>query len=176
MPAERWLPIDHWPYEVSDHGRVRRSLPALGTRPGRILSPFSNHKGYLFVTLSHLPRSRRVAVHHAVLAAFVGAAPGPVGLRGHEFQANHRDGDKTNNALGNLEWVTAKENYAHAVRMGLMAHGERSACAILTAAKVRDIRRRLRAGDLQRDIAADEGVGSHTISDIKHRRTWRHVA
>ncbi len=171
MPAaERWLPVDGWPYEVSDHGGVRRdSTAARGTRPRRTLLPFSNPKGYVSVTLCDAPRERRVFVHTLVLVAFVGVAP--VG-----FQANHLGGDKANNRLTNLEWVTPKENYAHAVRSGLTARGERNGSAILTVAKVREVRTRIRAGERQKDIAEVFGVSRQSVGDITAGRTWGHVA
>ena len=176
MPAERWLPIEGWPYEVSDHGRVRRSSPACGTRPGRVRRLGRTKRGYLGLSLSDSPRRSQIVVHRLVAAAFIIPPRGPTGRGADEYQINHRDGDKANNTPANLEWVTPAENYAHAVRMGLMARGERHWNAILTTAGVTNIRTRLRAGDRQQDIATALGVSARTISDIKNDRTWRHTA
>jgi hypothetical protein len=45
-----------------------------------------------------------------------------IGKRPKGYEINHKDGKKSNNRLNNLEWVTPKENYHHAVKLGLMPH------------------------------------------------------
>lgn len=171
MPAERWLPIEGWPYEVSDHGRVRHAK----TKRVRRLGLHKN--GYLRVDLYDAPRrSPSIMVHHLVAVAFIGPSPGPIGCGADEYQINHRDGSGTNNRPRNIEWVTGAENNAHAARMGLKAHGERHWNATLTAASVRKIRLRLRAGDRHRHIARDFGVSHQSITSINTGRRWRHVA
>ena len=176
MPAaECWLPIEGWPYEVSDHGRVRRTSPACGTRPGRVLRLQRDRYGYLHVDLRHAPRASRVLVHHLVLVAFVGVAPGPRGRGRSEFQANHRDGHKGNNASANLEWVTGLENNRHAASTGLKARGSRHHNAVLDPTKVRSIRELLALGKRQIDIAREFRVSISTISLVKTGRLWGHV-
>lgn len=173
---ERWCPVAGWPYEVSDLGRVRRTSAAAATRPGRILKPEVSRGGYLRVRLYEAPRACVPSVHHLVLTAFVGAAPGSVGRGRDDFQANHRDGDKANNTPSNLEWVTTPQNHAHAAEHGLKARGESHGMAILTTAKVRRIRVRLRHGHRHHDIASEAGVSRPTVTAIHNGRIWRHVA
>lgn len=106
-------------YQVSDQGRVRsidrmvravskagreyqRKVRGVVLRPGRC-------RGYLIVNLHPLGT---IAVHLVVARAFVdGFAAG--------LEANHKDGDKENNAALNLEWVTHRENQIHATDTGL---------------------------------------------------------
>jgi len=93
-------------------------------------------------------------------------------------QVNHINGIKTDYSLDNLEWVTAKENNAHAIYTGLreVARGERIKCSKLKAVQIPDIRRKIISGNFsRRDIANMYGVGVSTIDDIAHNRTWRHV-
>lgn len=55
-------------------------------------------------------KARKVLWHRAVLSAHTGAS---------DLQCNHKDGDKSNNALSNLEWVTQSANMLHAEELGL---------------------------------------------------------
>lgn len=92
-------------YEVSDRGRVRR-------KRGGIIKPFYNGRGYLRVQLYNgifgVSRKTRVCsfVHAIVMAAFIGPR-----IEGEEI--NHKDKDRENNALTNLEYVTQLENTRH---------------------------------------------------------------
>lgn len=107
-------------YEISDDGRVRRVGRAArngkghggGVRLGHVLSPLKNHRGYRAVQLWRDGRATMRLIHVLVAEAFLG--PVPAGR-----EVNHRDGNKTHNALPNLEYVTRSENAEHAYRIGL---------------------------------------------------------
>lgn len=93
--------------EISDLGRIRSNL-----RDGRILKPTEDKKGYLRIkiTLNRVHHSYKV--HRMVAEAFI---PNPEG----KAQVNHKDGNKKNNAVSNLEWVSNAENMRHAYENGL---------------------------------------------------------
>ena len=84
-------------YEVSNLGRVKN------IETGRILKPFKDTNGYLILKLSKDGTRRTVKVHRLVALAFL---PNPQNLP----QVNHKDENKTNNAVSNLEWCTAGYN------------------------------------------------------------------
>ena len=87
---------------VSSHGRVR-------FRSGRISSGFRNQQGYARVNLGLAGRPLTVVyVHQLVVRAFVGPPP-----TSEHTQVNHKDGNKANNAVCNLEYATPRENRAH---------------------------------------------------------------
>lgn len=68
--------------------------------------------GYKVVCLSRYNKQKCIRVHKIVCSEFNRAgAPDEV--------VNHIDGDKMNNRADNLEWVTQKENWEHAIRNGL---------------------------------------------------------
>lgn len=96
--------------EVSSYGRVRSNL-----RDGRILKATVDSKGYLRlrITLNRVKYSYKV--HRLVAEAFI---PNP----DRKPQVNHIDGNKTNNSVANLEWVSNKENAHHAINTGLFAN------------------------------------------------------
>lgn len=135
------------------------------------LAGHTNKCGYLAVSFSREGR-RTVTVftHRVVWEALRG--PIPDGM-----YVNHRDGDKTNNAIDNLELVTHSENMKHARRTGLLNQwGEANPSAKLTESNVREIRARLAAGETGLSLAAQYGVTSSVISSIKNRRSWARVA
>ena len=92
-------------------------------------------------------------------------------------EVNHKDGDKWNWKLSNLEVVTRKENIVHSFETGLnKGHvGEKHGQAILTEVNVREIRKRLDEGEKGKNLAKEFGVSPVTISAIKKRRIWGHL-
>lgn len=97
---EIWKKIKgHETYEVSNLGRVK----SLKYGKERILKPVINNHGYAFVNL-YSGSGKVKTIHRLVAAAFLGES---------ELQVNHKDGEKLNNALDNLEYVSNRDNVAH---------------------------------------------------------------
>ena len=98
---EIWCPIKGYEglYEVSDKGMVK----SIGYGKERILSPGKLQNGYLRVNLCKNGEKKNLLVHRLVAQAFI---PNPDNLP----QVNHRDEDKTNNSVQNLEWCDRKYN------------------------------------------------------------------
>lgn len=83
------------------------------TRKGKILNPCLNNNGYYCVSISDKNQKERVYVVHRLVAKTFLENPE------NKPQINHKDGNKLNNSVENLEWVTAKENIDHAFLTGL---------------------------------------------------------
>jgi hypothetical protein len=163
---EQWREVEGWPYEVSDQGRVRRTLGVKGTRAGHILTPNVGDR-YPVVALSKGGKPKRFRVHVLVAAAFLG--PRPAG-----FDVNHINGDKTDNRAANLEYVDRSGNLAHAAAMGLSGTGENRYNSRLTEADVRRIRDLAAEGRLQREIAEEYGLIQPYVSKIIRGERWGH--
>lgn len=140
---ETWADIKGYEgyYQVSTHGRVRARARVvtckngmLKSLPDKILTPHFNTNGYLWVYLAKDGVKRFWFIHRLVALTFV---ENPTG----KTFVNHLSGIKTVNIPENLEWVTRKENVAHAFDTGLMSHaGEKNSQSKLTIERVRQIR------------------------------------
>ena len=121
---EIWKPVKDYEglYEVSDLGRVR-SLDRIVIQDckwgsecnhiynGKILKP-RYHNGYVNVRLNKNGKPKTRNIHRIVAEAFI---PNPENKK----TINHKDGNKSNNKVDNLEWATDSEQQLHAYKMGL---------------------------------------------------------
>lgn len=166
--TEVWKEIEGWPdYAVSDLGRVMRTTTYGRGKAGTIRTPVFV-SGYAAVTLTHRSGARKLlTIHGLVASAFLGPAPQP------NMEINHKDADRKNPALTNLEWMTKGQNRKHGYEVGFAdAKGERNGHAKLTEEKVRDIR----SSRLNRyRLAAKHNVSTATIRDVQSGRTWGHL-
>lgn len=100
-------------YYVTDDGRV------WSDKSKKFMAQSEDKNGYMKVGLSSLDlppkKVHRYSVHRLIMENFC-----PVeGME--KLQVNHKDGNKKNNCLDNLEWVTCEENIQHAIEHGLRA-------------------------------------------------------
>lgn len=121
-----------------------------------------NSKGYENVSIN----GKLHKVHRLVAEAFI---PNPQGLP----QVNHKDGNKLNNEVSNLEWATASQNTKHAYEMGLMnKQGTNNGRAILNDDIVRHIRT---SGMSAKQVAEEYGLEYTSAWKVVTGRTWKHV-
>lgn len=91
-------------YQVSNYGRVR-SLHYCGKGPIKVLKQSTNN-GYMTVCLSSYSKRSYFLVHRLVATAFL---PNANNLP----EVNHKDEDKTNNHVDNLEWMSKQDNIVY---------------------------------------------------------------
>ena len=98
-------------YQVSNLGRVKALKKewlshhtAILTHGEKIIKPYLNHNGYLRVALSKDNKYHKFPVHRLVANAFIGKQPSD------DYVINHKDYNRQNNCVDNLEWLTQKEN------------------------------------------------------------------
>ena len=154
-------------YRVSAEGNV------LSLRRNRLLSTRRvNAAGYCIVILCNAGKHKTIAIHRLVATAFLGESPLPV---------NHRNGVKRDNRIENLEFLTAKENTAHAIRLGLWNPredhlGEKNPQAKLNRVYVKKIREMAAEGMSDEVLARVYGVSSAAIRHVVAGSRWSHVA
>ena len=170
---EIWKPVIGYEgfYEVSNLGHIRTLKKYSAYGYGYILNPKPTRRGYLRVTLRNRGQRRTTFIHVLVLEAFV--SPRPEGT-----VANHKNCNKVDNCVENLEWITQRENVKHAIRNDhfFMPRGEQHGESKLTADQVRQIRHRYAQGDYtQQEIANDYSVSDVLISRIVNHKNWKHI-
>jgi HNH endonuclease/NUMOD4 motif len=170
--AEIWKPVSlpdfEKDYEVSSQGRIRRVTRCKGQKDPHLLKNEVIRNGYFRVCLHNDKGRTKVLVHRLVALAFIG--PIPEGL-----QVNHKDGDKVNNSVDNLEYVTLQENVRHRDENGLgrfLKHEEHN-MAKLNWSAVRAIRRGIACGVKHTQLSVMYGVTLQTIHSIVKGKTWK---
>lgn len=102
---EIWQTIRDYPrYEISSLGNIRNNK--------QNIKSYVTPKGYLRVQLSHEGQQKNFMVHRLVAESFI---PNP----DNKPEVNHKDSDRKNNHVDNLEWVTSSENVLHGYEDGL---------------------------------------------------------
>ena len=96
-------------YSISNDGQVRND------KTNKILSQ-STQQDYKHVTLNINGKAKRMKVHRLVAQTFLENPE-------NKPYVNHKDGNRSNNNVNNLEWVTPSENTQHAVKTGLFISG-----------------------------------------------------
>jgi DNA-binding transcriptional regulator YiaG len=177
MQKEIWKPVKNYEglYEVSNFGRMR-SLPkewmagwnsVTRSHKGFLLKPGKGRDGYLSVSLSKEGKIKHHSVHRIVLQSFIGESV---------LDCNHKDGDKENNYLNNLEYCSTSENIKHAYRTGLKSNkGEKGSAAKLNNAIIRNIREN-KFNLTKAELAACFEVSISNIKMIISRKTWVNVS
>lgn len=181
MENEIWVDVEEFDnyYQISNYGRLRSkkrkiksAIQSCGYRfnTPRIMFPQNNGKGYLQYYVSF--NNKRVMKYaHRLVAKYF--------LSNHlnHPEVNHIDGDKSNNNVKNLEWVTIQENQIHAVKNGLSPSGENSKLAKLSKMQIIALRRLFRMNPKfnKLQIAKKLGVRDTTIHKIINNQRWKYL-
>ena len=149
-------------YQVSKSGKIR-SL--------RVINTSHKYDRYLKVCISNSDCTRKTVRIHRVVAETFLADSMSEGL-----VVNHKDGNRRNNSVENLEWITQKDNIAHAIMMGLNnIRGESNSRAKLNNKLVLEIRKMSSDGATVSAIASKLNYNYNTILDVVRFKTWKDV-
>lgn len=156
-------------FEASTDGKIRNA------KTQKIYKTFVNKNGYeqICVSLGHRNRKKVFRVHRAILETFM---PNPE----NKPEVNHKDGNKLNNHVSNLEWATESENIRHAYDNGLASalRGTENPWAKLTAEDVLYIREHYIPYDSvygARALGRKFGVNKNTIRNIANGKSYVNV-
>lgn len=165
-------------YEVSDTGLVRskRRIVTNGKLNGNLtinekLLKMDLSAAYPRVTLSKEGKTYRFSVHRLVAQAFI---PNP----DNKPMVNHKNGNKLDACVENLEWVTASENCKHALdtQLATPVKGENHGCAILTEKQVLEMRQLYDETEMtHQQIANLFGVDRRSASEVISSVSWKHL-
>lgn len=180
---EIWKKIDKYSdYEVSNLGNVKSLERTVVRKNGRkhhvkskILKQYCDKTGYMIVCLpdySFPRKERNFRVHRLVASSFI---PNPK----NKPQVNHKDGNKKNNIVDNLEWCTNGENQIHAFRLGLKHNkvvsgydNKMSKEIIMCDKSGKEIKR---FGSI-REAERETGIFNPNIRDVAKHKKGHHTA
>jgi len=153
----------HPDYMITNDGEV------YSLRMKKWLIPVKNRDGYWTYRLS----GKTKQAQRLVLESFIGPCPS------RRHRANHKDGNKINNLLTNLEWVTHQQNIQHSYtvlkRQAARTVGSKNPMSRLDETKVKEIKLLITQDLPYKKIAQKYKVSVMSICNIAVGRTWRHV-
>jgi len=171
---EKWKNITGYNnYYVSTEGRVKSKNDKGNWGNERILKIIERKSGYCVVNLYSYSdgnkKMKQCRVHKLVAKAFI---PNPK----NKPLINHIDGDKTNNSVNNLEWVTHSENMNHSYKNGFHNQPSGQKTTKLTPKEVKEIRNRYKKEDIsQYNLSIEYNVCESTIRNVVNRNSWKWV-
>lgn len=149
-------------YPLNEHENYVFSTEGIRNRDkSNMMRKYVCPKGYIRYPLKKDGKLKWISFHRLIAKTFI---PNPLNLP----DVNHIDGDKFNNNVENLEWVTKRQNAKHAMDTGL-------AKVKLNQEKANEIRKLFSETIISRkDLAAKYGVDIKTIKDILVKKTWNY--
>lgn len=173
IQGEKWKQAEGYSpnYYVSNMGRIltltahnKPSNPAI-MKPAQDFDKRRNEKGYLRTVMD----GKSIRVHRIVAQTWI---PNP----DNKPFVNHKNGDKADNRVDNLEWCDNSENMVHAYRHGLIKvnRGDNNCHSRLTEEQVRCFKREWKYGRkmTRKEYAKKLGVSEATLKDIIRGRSW----
>lgn len=166
-------------YAVTEDGRVwshpRLCIGGQKRQPigGRFMkihqvAPNRTNHSYSYVDLYKGCKRKREYLHRLVAKAFI---PNPLNLP----EVNHKNYDRTDNSIFNLEWMSKIDNMRHGLLKRKTALGEDASRTKLKTSQILEIRRLATNGTSRYELATNFQMSYSGIKAIIKRETWKHI-
>jgi hypothetical protein len=163
-------------YQISSWGRVKSLSRRMWVGRGwtiskeKILRAHNTGKGYLQTFFTKDYKKYYPLIHRLVAEVFI---QNPLNLP----DINHKDGNKSNNYVNNLEWCTKKQNTQYGIKLGLIKiTGDDNGNSKLKKDFVMEIIKKHRTENYTQQQLADEyGVCRGHIGRIVNNKSWKHI-
>lgn len=132
------------------------------------LKLFVNSEGYQFTCLFMNGKQKNLAVHRIVALSFIPNEK-------NKPEVNHKDCNRLNNNVENLEWSTRKENVLHAYNLGLYRKGSKHPGSKINEDIAYKIKHLLHQGYSNSRIKKALGISIKIIQQIALDKNWKHV-
>lgn len=154
-------------YEININGDIYSTLRKVGKFHN---AKINSKGGYIQIPLHKNGIRKNHLLHRLVAKTFI---PNPE----NKPEVNHINGDKKNNSVYNLEWITKSENQKHAYKTGLQRRisGENSKSSKFKEYQIIDIKNKIKQGVKIKDLAIEYNVNRATISRINKGITWKGI-
>ena len=156
-------------FMASNTGKIKSCVT------GKVLKTYVGNRGYESLRLTVDGVKKSITIHRAVALAFI---PNP----NQYAEINHKDGNKLNNSLNNLEWCTRSQNERHKFDTGLYdpsrISGEHNGNHKLTVENVKYIREHFQRKSKEfgaTPLCKKFGVNQKTVMDVVNRKIWKNV-
>lgn len=158
---ELWRNIDWYKgmYQISSFGRIRSfkyNLP-------KILKPRINKGWYLYINLCVDGKYKSFTVHRLVAKEFLWKS---------NLTVNHKNWNKLDNNIINLEWISFNDNYQHAKINNLLAMWEKNWNSKLKHSDIQNIKNKYTEWKSMRFIAKEFWVSHFCISEVINNKSW----
>jgi len=147
---------------------VDKSGKVYSLKSNRFLKPQQQRTGYYTVSLRNDTEVKTVSLHRVVALAFIENPEG-------KPQVNHINGDKSDNSVCNLEWMTPKENVQHAYDTGL-ARGTRNPDRFLSDDVAHGVCILIQDSWRNKDIAESFGIPQQIVADIRWGKSYQEIS
>jgi len=172
---EKWITLQESDvYQVSNLGRIKsvsRVIIEKDKTPyfkkEKILKNKITSNGYCQVALYYNKKYNYFYVHRLVAKYFIGSI--------ENKEVNHKDANKKNNNIENLELVSKKENTKHAKNNKLYKNGENHGLTFLTQADIKNIIDLYNNGMSNKEIALIYKLTTKYVWSITAKKTWKYM-
>lgn len=172
LPNEIWkIPINFSRYSCSNYGRIK-SINYKNTSTQQLIKQSISGGYYKSVYVNDDGKYCSINSHRLICLAFNYIDDW------QQMQVNHKDGNKLNNNIDNLEWCTFEENIRHCVENKLQTpfKGEEVGNSKLKEWQVLEIRAKFKPRVYGRkQLSKEYNVSQSTIKEVVNRYTWKHI-